>query len=289
MERRKKRKKANLRSFQTSSPLSLTNHFGHHGGNGDHHDSILRSSVENSTLFGPSAAKRHRVNGPSADSAASATASPAASPSPTHESLMSRWGGGNASSAASAHNSSGERENNNKPPQSESLLSQALEKAPNPASHPHYPHPAVLRNINELTHGSSDGGRGGNGGVDDSASDTASDKPESLMDGLIKAGDPESLQRHLSSPAGNPVNPLFPPGLEALYRQAGFPSAFLGLAAGGAGAPPGLPVSSSSSLPGMPSGPPVGLQSHAGNPSRKSLIPFPNGSNQGLNQGDGCP
>ena len=119
---------------------------------------------------------------------------------------------------------------------------------------------------------------GGGGGLENScedsgASDTASDRPESLLDGMMKSSvnsDPDGIQRH--SPAGSASsNPLFPPGLEALYRQAGFPSAFLGLAAGTAGAgatPPG--VSGATSIPGLSTSvPQVGLQSHAGNPNRE--------------------
>ena len=86
---------------------------------------------------------------------------------------------------------------------------------------------------------------------------------------------------------------LFPPGLEALYRQAGFPTAFLGLgnaagaaaAAGGGGGAAGaggvlnpggssnvtpLSVSNSSSTTTTPYAH-VGLQSHANNPSCKYL------------------
>eukprot|EP00095_Tigriopus_kingsejongensis_P009938 maker-scaffold1000_size72005-snap-gene-0.11 protein:Tk09938 transcript:maker-scaffold1000_size72005-snap-gene-0.11-mRNA-1 annotation:"protein abrupt-like isoform x1" len=107
----------------------------------------------------------------------------------------------------------------------------------------------------------------GDGRDGDSASDTTSERPESLMDGLIKNSGAESeLHRQLSaaSPASMGGH-LFPPGLEALYRQAGFPSAFLGLAAGAAGGSPGGPVSSMHGL--ASSVPQVGLQSHAGNPN----------------------
>ena len=58
-----------------------------------------------------------------------------------------------------------------------------------------------------------------------------------------------------------PTTPIFPPGLEALYRQAGFPP-FLGLGAPASGASGGLPG---------PSLPHVGLQSHASNPTSKYL------------------
>ena len=65
-----------------------------------------------------------------------------------------------------------------------------------------------------------------------------------------------------------PSTPIFPPGLEALYRQAGFPP-FLGL---GAGQHPsaGSAGSSLSSLAG-PSVTHVGLQSHAANPTSKKV------------------
>lgn len=82
---------------------------------------------------------------------------------------------------------------------------------------------------------------------------------------------------------------LFPPGLEALYRQAGFPTAFLGLGAGAAagaaasavtghgtgggsaGNPGGssTPLSSSSNTTTNSPYTHVGLQSHANNPSCK--------------------
>ena len=98
--------------------------------------------------------------------------------------------------------------------------------------------------------------------------------------------------RSLSSPAAAAAAAaagLFPPGLEALYRQAGFPTAFLGLgnaagaaAAAGGGAAAGgvlnpgssnvtpLSVSNSSSTTTTPYAH-VGLQSHANNPSCKYL------------------
>ena len=102
--------------------------------------------------------------------------------------------------------------------------------------------------------------------------------------------------RSLSSPAAAAAAAaagLFPPGLEALYRQAGFPTAFLGLgnaagaaaAAGGGGGAAGaggvlnpggssnvtpLSVSNSSSTTTTPYAH-VGLQSHANNPSCKYL------------------
>jgi hypothetical protein len=112
---------------------------------------------------------------------------------------------------------------------------------------------------------------------EDEASDVTSERPESLIDGLVKSESlgagglsemgnglgGSALHRQLSSPATTSAsNPLFPPALEALYRQAGFPPAFLGLAAG-AGGPPNGPGSALSVQS-------VGLQSHAGNPNSKS-------------------
>ena len=160
--------------------------------------------------------------------------------------------------------------NNLKPPGRDeptgaaSLLSQALEKQ------------STLMVRSNL--GQNDNDR------DDSASDTTSERPESILDGaggLAKA-DPDSLHRQLtsSSPAaaaaaaaaaaGGPAG-LFPPGLEALYRQAGFP--FMGLPPGGPPTSSSLGSSGSgpnSSLPSLsPTVPQVGLQSHAGNPNSK--------------------
>ena len=58
---------------------------------------------------------------------------------------------------------------------------------------------------------------------------------------------------------------LFPPGLEALYRQAGFPSAFLSMGHHQAGSGQG-----GMSLPGMGHPPQQGgLQSHSNNPTSK--------------------
>ena len=97
--------------------------------------------------------------------------------------------------------------------------------------------------------------------------------------------------RSLSSPAAAAAAAaagLFPPGLEALYRQAGFP-AFLGLNAGGAagntpasGAAPGGPNPASAatsphvSTSGSSTSPytHIGLQSHANNPNCKLLISY---------------
>ena len=58
-----------------------------------------------------------------------------------------------------------------------------------------------------------------------------------------------------------PSTPIFPPGLEALYRQAGFPP-FLGLGghSGHSGHPPQAPTVTH-----------VGLQSHAANPTGKKV------------------
>ena len=62
-----------------------------------------------------------------------------------------------------------------------------------------------------------------------------------------------------------PANPIFPPGLEALYRQAGFPP-FLNL---GGHQPPHLPPA-----PVGPSTTHIGLQSHAANPTSKHIIKY---------------
>ena len=62
-----------------------------------------------------------------------------------------------------------------------------------------------------------------------------------------------------------PSTPIFPPGLEALYRQAGFPP-FLGLG----GQHPSAGGLAGSSLAG-PSVTHVGLQSHAANPTSKKV------------------
>ena len=97
------------------------------------------------------------------------------------------------------------------------------------------------------------------------------------------------ISRSLSSPAAAAAAAaagLFPPGLEALYRQAGFP-AFLGLNAGGAagntaagGANPGgapNPASAATSPHVSTSGTTpspycnIGLQSHANNPNCKCI------------------
>ena len=104
-------------------------------------------------------------------------------------------------------------------------------------------------------------------GDDDSASDdnnttgSENDRPGSAsLDGTIKSdrGGVSDLGDVTLMPPS--VSTLFPPGLEALYRQAGFPP-FLGL--GG-----GPPTSMSHHLPG-PSTTHIGLQSHAANPTSK--------------------
>ncbi len=263
---------------------------------------------------GPSAAKRHRMNGPEEgrDSSPPARASPVPQgPEAANSSsniMVARWASGIGRSPTGPPPlpggvGSGETDNNNKSTVGESLLSQALEK--------HSP-AAMIRSslVGDLAAAAAAGGN-----RDDSASDAASDKPESIMDGLIKSSvdsPADSLHRHLTSPspaaaaaaAAAAANPLFPPGLEALYRQAGFPSAFLGLAAGAAASAAGSeggsggstgrgggsggergssgPTSSSPNAPPpgiIPGLPPTtqhgGLQSHAGNPNRKIIGFFP--------------
>ena len=60
---------------------------------------------------------------------------------------------------------------------------------------------------------------------------------------------------------------LFPPGLEALYRQAGFPSAFLSMGHHQPGSSPG-----GLTLPSMGHPPQQGgLQSHSNNPTSKCI------------------
>ncbi len=107
-------------------------------------------------------------------------------------------------------------------------------------------------------------------GDDDSVSDdnnttgSENDRPGSAsLDGTIKSdrgdgggGDHSMMPQSVSN--------LFPPGLEALYRQAGF-SPFLNLGANG---PSG---GMSHHLPG-PSTTHIGLQSHAANPTSKPLV-----------------
>jgi len=246
----------------------------------------------------PFFAKRHRPssNGPASGGPASPKTVRAASPAQTgNESMMARLGMIG-------------RENNNKPPAPpnnsaeappggahSSLLSQALEK-----------HPAMLRTslVDHLAAAAASSGSrsGANSEHDDRGSDDAasSDRPASgsIMDGLMMAAankTPEDQSRRLavsplpSSSSSAPVvplpplppiastssNPLFPPGLEALYRQAGFPSAFLGLAAGAAaaGGPPGRgPGAAGPPSPRAPPSTQGGLQSHAGNPNRELEI-----------------
>ncbi len=95
---------------------------------------------------------------------------------------------------------------------------------------------------------------------EDSASDTsASDRPGSASMDNVKSETSGSV-RDLENFHGG-INPLFPPGLEALYRQAGFPN-FLGLGQNGPG---GMGMHT---MPG-PSTTHIGLQSHAANPTSK--------------------
>ncbi len=245
------------------------------------------SSSRGSPLFGGPNAKRHRINGPD-DGDDERSPSSRATPPPSQENsglMVARWASGIGRNVPDGDGAAdGEPDNNNKasmPPTSaaggESLLSQALEK-----------HPAAMMRssfVGDLATAAASSRDG------DSTSDTASDKPESVMDGLIKSSaasdSADSLNRHLSSsPAVSAApNPLFPPGLEALYRQAGFPSAFLGLAAGAVGGGPGGPdggpsPSIGANLSSTPSPRPpgtgispthqhIGLQSHANNPNRK--------------------
>lgn len=150
----------------------------------------------------------------------------------------------------------------------ESLLSQALENKPQHSASP-------LRLRSNL---SSDFGIAQTAD-NDSASDTTSERPDSIMDNSDSAATPPV--RNAGHAPG--ANSFLPPGLEALYRQAGFPSAFLGLASGSGGGQDGSRASStasgatsasasatSSAIQGMT--PPIqhgGLQSHAGNPNCK--------------------
>jgi len=89
---------------------------------------------------------------------------------------------------------------------------------------------------------------------DDSASDTT---------GSERAGSAsiDTVKSDMNSRDGDPPSaPIFPPGLEALYRQAGFPP-FLSLG-GGHHVPPPHPQP-----PQGPSTTHIGLQSHAANPT----------------------
>jgi hypothetical protein len=115
-------------------------------------------------------------------------------------------------------------------------------------------------------------------GDDDSVSDdnnttgSENDRPGSAsLDGTIKSDRGDGGGDHSMMPQS--VSNLFPPGLEALYRQAGF-SPFLNLGANG---PSG---GMSHHLPG-PSTTHIGLQSHAANPTSKSLV-LPVGSSFGI-------
>ena len=222
---------------------------------GLHENPLLHQSLQMSpNTFGPSSAKRNRleISGDSRDSPAPSSSSP--------KSLINDW---RANLGAEGDNNNAPGSNGGK---AESLLSQALESKPPTAG-------SIFVRDNLGSNGANE-----SRDLDSGASDTTtSERPESLMDGLIKSsgmgGDHDALRRELSSPGGPGSNPLFPPGLEALYRQAGFPSAFLGLAAGaaasgGSSTPPNGPPHGG--LPGLiPSVPQVGLQSHAGNPNRK--------------------
>ena len=94
---------------------------------------------------------------------------------------------------------------------------------------------------------------------DDSASDTT---------GSERAGSAsiDTVKSDMNSRDGDPPSaPIFPPGLEALYRQAGFPP-FLSLG-GGHHIPPPHPQP-----PQGPSTTHIGLQSHAANPTSKHII-----------------
>lgn len=237
-----------------------------------------RGSLEHNGFdpFGPTSAKRFRVNGPlEGDNNRKSSPVIQSSSSPrSFEDSRGHWGG-NTGGAASRASSRGNEDNNNGNNAAsggkDSLLSQALEKHGSAA--------AMLRSagIGEL-------GVNAMGGDDESASDTASDRPESLLDssGATSSDQLHRPQISTSSSPGNPggqsgspggSNPLFPPGLEALYRQAGFPSAFLGLAAGASGA--SSPAAPASSVSGITTPTPPhqgGLQSHSGNPNCKSLL-----------------
>jgi hypothetical protein len=100
---------------------------------------------------------------------------------------------------------------------------------------------------------------------EDSASDTTgSERPESASMDNVKSESGSHMGRDMDMHHGG-INALFPPGLEALYRQAGFPN-FLGLGGhngGMGGGPMGMPQ-----MPG-PSTTHIGLQSHAANPTSK--------------------
>ena len=68
----------------------------------------------------------------------------------------------------------------------------------------------------------------------------------------------DTIKSDLGRDCEPPSTPIFPPGLEALYRQAGFPP-FLGLGGPSAVSPVGPSVTH------------VGLQSHAANPTGKTV------------------
>ena len=94
---------------------------------------------------------------------------------------------------------------------------------------------------------------------EDSASDTT---------GSERAGSANTVKSDMNSrdAVDPPSNPIFPPGLEALYRQAGFPP-FLNLGGGHHVPPPHPPA------PQGPSTTHIGLQSHAANPTSKHIVP----------------
>ena len=222
----------------------------------DHDPQVDNGMSSESPVFGPSSSKRHRMNGP--EPCESPYQTSAASPNNNNDSHLGQWSLGGHERRGSADLIEPNGAHRGLPKSSgESLLSQALEK-----------NPGLLRS--SLSVGLDVGGSSGDGRGDDSgASDTTSDRPESLMDGLVKSSDGDPMQLH--SPASSSANPLFPPGLEALYRQAGFPSAFLGLAAGATGGNHSVSASGAGgTIPGFTSSvPQVGLQSHAGNPNRE--------------------
>ena len=241
-------------------------------------DDDRRGSIDHNGYdpFGPTSAKRFRVNGPiDGENRKSSPAIQSSSSPRSFDDSRGHWGG-NTGGAASRASSRGANEDNNNAVSNtasggkDSLLSQALEK--------HGTAAAMLRSagIGEM---------GVNAlGDDESASDTASDRPESLLDssGATSSDPLHRPQISTSSSPGNPVgqsgspgssNPLFPPGLEALYRQAGFSSAFLGLAAGATGG--NSPAVTASSVSGITTPTPPhqgGLQSHSGNPNCKFLL-----------------
>ena len=88
--------------------------------------------------------------------------------------------------------------------------------------------------------------------------DSASDETGSERAGSASI---DTVKSDMNSRDGEPPsNPIFPPGLEALYRQAGFPP-FLAM---------GGQHPNSMQMPG-PSTTHIGLQSHAANPTSKAI------------------